>query len=144
VEFSNQATPFLWNIAHKPDSLNNPAIYVSLNADFFDVAVTGNNMLLLYNTFQYVNETDLLYYVLYVCKQLKLKTSDIPLVLSGELSSKPAYVDMLKQYLPATAYDAGQGIPPLASGLLPVVTYMFLNIFNLESCVSSVESIEAE
>ncbi len=92
-----------------PTSLDQYTIYVGLNADFFDIAVTGNGKLLLYNTFQYVNETDLLYYVLYVCRQLSLTSQDIPLKLSGELSSRLVYFETLKQYFPAIDYDEACG-----------------------------------
>jgi len=117
---------------------------VGLNADFFDVAVTGNGKLLLYNTFQYVNETDLLYYVLYVCKQLSLKTNDLPLILSGEMSSRLVYSEILKQYLPDTASDTAAGLPAISNGLSPALTYKYLNLFNLQACALSVESIKAE
>jgi hypothetical protein len=144
VEFSSQATPFLWNVSNQSGPVGIPAMYVGLNADFFDVAVTEGGKLLLYNTFQYVNETDLLYYVLYVCKQHSLKTSDLPLILSGELSSRLVYSEMLKQYLPATAHDAAAGLPPVATGLSPSLSYKYLNLFNLQACALSVESIKAE
>jgi len=144
VEFSSQASPFLWNVSNQSGSLNNTAMYVGLNAGFFDVAVTGDGKLLLYNTFQYVNETDLLYYVLYVCKQLSLKTNDLPLILSGEMSSRLVYSEMLKQYLPATDHDAAAGLPPVSPGLSPALAYKYLNLFNLQACALSVESIKAE
>jgi hypothetical protein len=144
VEFSSQASPFLWNVSNQSESLNNTAMYVGLNADFFDVAVTGSSKLLLYNTFQYVNETDLLYYVLYVCKQLSLKTKDLPLILSGEMSSRLVYSEMLRQYLPATDHDAAAGLPAVSTGLTPSITYKYLNLFNLQACALSVESIKAE
>ncbi len=144
VEFSSQTSPFLWNVSNQSGSLNNTAMYVGLNADFFDVAVTGEGKLLLYNTFQYVNETDLLYYVLYVCKQLSLKTTDLPLILSGEMSSRLVYSEMLKQYLPATDRDAAAGHPPISNGLSPAITYKYLNLLNLQACALSVESIKAE
>jgi hypothetical protein len=144
VEFSSQTSPFLWNVLNQSGSLNNTAMYVGLNADFFDVAVTGIGKLLLYNTFQYVNETDLLYYVLYVCKQLSLKTNDLPLILSGEMSSRLVFSEMLKQYLPATDRDAAAGLPPVSNGLSPALAYKYLNLFNLQACALSVESIKAE
>jgi hypothetical protein len=143
VEFSNQATPFLLNVSVDKRFRKNPVIHVGLNSDFFDIAVMEGDKLLLYNTFQFVNETDLLYYILFVCKQLSLKTADIPLVLSGELSSRLTYFETVKRYLPATSYDTASVNPPLASGLMPVVTYKYLNLFNLQACELSAESIKA-
>lgn len=144
VEISSQTSPFLWNVSNQSGSMNNSVMYVGINADFFDVAVTGGGKLLLYNTFQYVNETDLLYYVLYVCKQLSLKTTDIPLILSGEMSSRPVYSEMLKKYLPKTGHDAATGHPNATTALSPALAYKFLNLFNLQACALSVESIKAD
>lgn len=144
VEFRSQASPFLWNVYNHSGSLNKTAMYVGLNADFFDVAVAGDGKLLLYNTFQYVNETDLLYYVLYICKQLSLKPNDLPLILSGEMSSVLVYSEMLKQYLPATDHDAAAGLPLVPNGLSPALNCKYLNLFNLQACELSVESIKAE
>jgi hypothetical protein len=144
VEFSSQASPFLWNVFNQSGSMNKTVLFVGINGDFFDVAVTGEGNLRLYNTFQYVNETDLLYYVLYVCKQLSLKTNELPLILSGEMSSRLAYSEMLKQYLPSTVHDSAAGLQPASSGLSPAIAYKFLNLFNLQACALSVESIKAE
>jgi hypothetical protein len=144
VEFSHQATPFLWHLTYQSGALNKPAVYVGLNSGFFDIAVTGNDKLKLYNTFEYVNETDLLYYILNVYKQLGMVTQEIPLMLSGELSSKLIYYDTLKQYIPAVRYDMDSGMPPVAPGLLPLVKYKYLNLLNLHNCVLSAEHIKAE
>lgn len=144
VEFSNQATPFLLNASVDKSIQKSPVIYAGLNSDFFDIAVNENGKLLLYNNFQFVNETDLLYYILFVCKQLSLKTADTPLLLSGELSSRLSFFETLKQYFPAVAYDAGRGLPPLAPALFPIIVYKYLNLFNLQACELSVESIKAE
>ena len=144
VEFSSQTTPFLLNLFIGKKSEKVPVIFVGLNTDFFDIAVKDKDKLLLYNTFQFVNETDLLYYVLFVCKQLSLKMQDIPLVISGELSSRLVYSETLKPYFPALQFDDAMAISPLASGLQPVMTYKYLNLFNLQACELSAESIKVE
>lgn len=141
VEIASQATPFIWNATR--GAMNHPMIHIGLNTDFFDLVVVGEGKLLLYNTFQYVSETDLLYYVMYVCKQLSMNPSDIPLILSGELSSRLAYLETLKAYFPGTRYHNAAGIAPFASALLPVVSYKYLNLFNLRACALSEENIKA-
>jgi hypothetical protein len=144
VEFSNQTTPFLWCLSHSGDALFKPMVYMSLNADFFDIAVTGEDKLRLYNTFQYMNETDLLYYVLYVCKQLQLSTLEIPLILSGEMSNRMDYYNTLKQYVPSVRYLSSNDLYPLTPGLQTLVTHKFMNLLYLNNCVLSAENIKAE
>jgi hypothetical protein len=139
VEFMNQTTPFLRHVANQQDSLVKPAMYVGLNPGFFDIACTGEGKLKLYNTFQYTNESDLLYYVIFVCNQLGFDTRQIPLYLSGEMSSKLSYYEILKQYIPETKYDEVVGVPLLAPGLKQLGSVRFLNLLNLQMCASSAE-----
>ena len=73
-----------------------------------------------------------------------LKTNDLPLILSGEMSSRLVYSEMLKQYLPNTDHDIAAELPPVPAGLSPALTYKYLNLFNLQACALSVESIKAE
>jgi|WetSurSiteA1Bulk_404760.scaffolds.fasta_scaffold00138_14 hypothetical protein len=134
VVFFNQTTPFLNHIGRENSMFTETAVHVSLNTGFFDVACTGDGNLKLYNTFPYVNESDLLYYVLYVCNQLRLDIQNIPLYLSGELSSKLSYLEILKQYIPGTSYAAVHGIPALAPALGQLNVVKFLNILNINTC----------
>jgi hypothetical protein len=144
AEFLNQTTPFLRHISHVQDAFMKPAVYVGLNPDFFDIACTGEGKLKLYNTFQYANENDLLYYVVFICNQMGFDTRNIPLNLSGELSSKISYYEILRQYIPNTRYDEVAGIPSLAPGLRQLNPVRFLNLLNLQMCVSSAEHIGVE
>jgi hypothetical protein len=144
VEISHQATPFLWHLSYQSEELNKAAVYTGLNPDFFDIAVMQNNELKLYNTFEFVNETDLLYYILSVYNQLGFEPREVPLVLSGELSSKLIYYDTLRQYIPAIRYDLDSGLPPLSSGLFSLVKHKYINILNLHNCVLSGEHIKEE
>ena len=138
VVFMNQTTPFLRHVTSIKNPLK-PAMYIGLHAGFFDVACMGSGQLKLYNTFQYVNESDLLYYVVFVCNQLGFDTRKIPLYLSGEHGSKLSYYNILKQYLPETKYDDALDISLMAPGLKQIDTYKFLNLLNLKMCASSAE-----
>lgn len=144
VEFMNQTTPFLRHITCKENALEQDSVYVGLNAGFFDIAATGQGKLKLYNTFQYASEQDLLYYVIFIYNQMKFEPLQVPLFLSGELSSRLTYYEILKQYIPGTQYDNISGIPSLAPGLRSLTPYRFLNLLNLQMCASSEENTAEE
>jgi hypothetical protein len=144
VECTNQTTPFLRHITSRKNALEQSAVYIGLNAGFFDIAATGQGKLLLYNSFQYSSEHDLLYYVIFVINQMKFDPLQVPLFLSGELSSRLTYYEILKQYVPGTKYDDVFGTPQLAPGLKSLTPYRFLNLLNLNMCVSSEEHTEDE
>ncbi len=139
VEFSNQTTPFLRQITSRKNALEQDAVYVGLNSGFFDIAATGQGKLQLYNSFQYTSENDLLYYVIFVINQMKFDPLQVPLFLSGELSSRLTYNEILRQYVPGTKYDDVSGIPQLAPGLKSLTPCRFLNLLNLQMCASSEE-----
>lgn len=141
--FFNQTTPFLRHIAVRPDTFTRPAVYVGLNSGFFDLAGTGDGKLRLYNTFQFVNESDLLYYVLYAYRQLNHDPQRIPLFISGDPGDGNVYFDILKQYLQGTGMDTDQGTPALSTALGQIRGVRFLNLLNLQLCASSVEHSEA-
>jgi hypothetical protein len=145
AEFMNQSTPFLRHITKQHQSSADPCVFLSLNHDFFDIACTAENRLLLYNTFQYAGENDLLYYILFVYHRIGFDVQKIPLKISGESSSKLSYWDLIRQYVSDTVYDEPAGIPGLAPGLKQLVTCKFLNLLNVQMCELSEEnSADAE
>lgn len=137
--FLNQATTFLKHITRDGNALFKSCVYVGLNPGFFDIACTGQGKLLLYNTFLYANETDLLYYILYIFKCMQFSPEKVPLVISGELSSKLSYLDPLKQCFSEVRCSDETGIPELASGIKQLNAYRFLNLLNVHTCVSSAD-----
>jgi hypothetical protein len=144
VEFMNQSTPFLRHIFNLPSFETKSAVYVCLNPAFFDIACIGEGKLKLYNTFQYGNESDLLYYIVFVCQQLGIDTRIIPLYLAGEMSSKLIFYEILKEYFPGTRYDELAGVPALAPGLRQVSSTRFFNLLNMQLCELSEEHTAAE
>lgn len=142
--FMHQATPFLLPGAGRNRLKEDHYVKIGINRDFFDVAVFRESHLQLYNTYPYVNETDLLYYVLYVLKEMRLEPQTAILFLSGEMSTRLLYYDTLKQYIPGLAYADAADTFTLAPSLYSISVHKFLNILTLHNCVSSVENTREE
>jgi hypothetical protein len=136
VEYLNQTTPFLRHIFNLPLNCSKKAIYISMNPAFFDIACMEEGKLILYNTFQYGNENDLLYYIMFVCQQVGVDPQTIPLRLAGEMSSKLTYYELIKEYFPGTRYDELIAVPALAPGLRQVSTTRYFNLLNMQLCES--------
>ena len=134
VKFFHQATPFIKSIFNKDVNKEGDCVYVNMNNKFIDIAVAAKGQLYLYNTFQYQNETDLLYFILYIYKQLNLNTRKNILLISGEQSDNMKYYNTLRKYVKSIKY-----LDPLNftfSGILEkLARHKFLNLFNLVSCV---------
>ena len=129
----HQATPFIRSIFRKYAGDENDSVYVSLNNRFIDIAVAGKNKLKLYNTFQFHNETDLLYFVLYVYKQLNIDTRSNQLFVSGELSDNQHIFRSLKRFINNVHYL--ESFDFIFSGALARLNkHKYFNLFNLVSC----------
>jgi hypothetical protein len=134
VKLFHQATPFIKSIFEKDIDREGDCVYVNMNNKFIDIAVASRDRLYLYNTFQYQNETDLLYFVLYIYKQLNLNTQKNKLFISGEQSDNIKYFNALKKYIKSIKYM--EPFDFIFSGILgQLARHKFLNLFNLVSCV---------
>ncbi|MBN1159385.1 MAG: DUF3822 family protein [Bacteroidales bacterium] len=142
IIFAQQATPFLWPAVKSSGYSGGYRIEAGLNHDFLDVAVFSDHKLLLYNTFQYKDENDLLYFMLYICKRMDIDVREVPLIISGELCTKLVLFDTLKKYIPELSYADAPDTCSLAPGLFAVSFYKFQNLLSLHICVSSEENTE--
>ncbi|MFO7659116.1 MAG: DUF3822 family protein [Bacteroidales bacterium] len=132
INYFHQATPFVK--ASLTDFPQPDALHLNLNAGFFDIAVKQQGKLVLYNTFLYRNETDLLYYVLYIINQLRIDPGTIPLTLSGELSDRVAYQDALARFIANMMYY--EPASPSFSGIFERINkHKYFNLFYLYNCV---------
>jgi hypothetical protein len=144
VEFLSQTTPFLKYLTVMKDTFKDHIVYVGLNPDFFDIACMSDSHLRLYNTFQYTSENDLLYFILYVYRQLAFDPDKVPLLIAGEHSSKISYYEILKQYITQLKYaDISKNVL-LAPALQELNVVKFLNLLNIKACASLAEYTKEE
>ncbi len=105
IKFLHQSTKLIEiGIKHSSD-LN---VVLGLNAGFFDIAIIEQNSLLLYNSFEYTNPQDFIYFFLYPLFQLKLDPSEIIVSLVGEESQNKAIIEVLKTKVHSITYPCSQ------------------------------------
>jgi len=133
VRFYHQAMPFIEKISEYSDNRQKQIMAVNINHHFFDAAVSSSGRLKLYNTFQYKEPTDLLYFILYIGNQFEMDPLHMELVLSGELSDMMSYRDAIREYIPGvqTLKTADNN---LAEGLAKVKESNYFTLFNLIHC----------
>jgi hypothetical protein len=134
ARFFSQATPLLTHVLKRNQELEANRVYIQLNKDFFDMVIIQDRKLTLYNSFLFVNSTDLLYFVLYVCKQLKIETKSTVFILFGERSAEAALLKELKAYLPRLFPDERNGTLPADKLLKPAFQQRFFSLIHLHQC----------
>jgi hypothetical protein len=135
VEFYNQATPLLFYADKLIAENSGKGVIINLNKEFFDIIVIQNNKLKFINTFLYVNPVDLLYFILFACKQLKIDTKKTAFHLTGELSNDLKLTTELSDYIPNlkkvfTLYDI-----ELSDDLRKIDTSRHFTVLHLAKCV---------
>jgi hypothetical protein len=131
LKIYHQATPFIKSALKdfKPSS----SVHINLNTGFFDVVIKQGNRLILYNTFLYQNETDMLYYVLFIINQLKLSPEKIPMTICGEMSDRVSFQESLSKFIPKLMY-----LEPVSPGFSNVFErlnrHKYFNLFYLYNC----------
>jgi hypothetical protein len=133
VRFFHQAMPYIEKVSEYSDIRQKQIMAVNINHYFIDLAVSSDGKLKLYNTFQYKEQTDLLYFILYICKQFEIDPLHLELVLSGELSDLMSYRDTIREYIPGVqTLKTGENM--LAEGLTKVKESTYFTLFNLIHC----------
>lgn len=131
LKIYHQATPFIKSALK--DFRPSSSVHINLNPGFFDIIIRQGEKLKLYNTFLYQNDTDMLYYVLFIINQLKLNPETIPVTICGEMSDRISYQESLSKYIPKMMY-----LEPVSPGFSSVFErisrHKFFNLFYLYNC----------
>ncbi len=132
IKFYHQSTPLINSIM-----TNHPGrekVFVNMNNLFFDIAVVKTKGLALYNSFAYQQESDLLYFILYVYNQLGLSPETAELVLSGENAGTTKYYNALKNYVTFVKYNSPDAKFGYIGEFDKINKYSYLNLFNVMNC----------
>lgn len=104
VQFYNHATPLLINTLSGTSGSQPEKVIVQLSKEFFDIIVIKEGKLKLYNTFLYAGNTDLIYFILYACKQLNIDPKKKPFLFTGEVTPGDPLISEMKPYIPALRF----------------------------------------
>ncbi|HLV14734.1 MAG TPA: DUF3822 family protein [Xanthomarina sp.] len=77
----------------------NVKLYVHVNKDHFEIVVSNQGKLNLYNTFDYSSKEDFIYYILFTIEQLKLNPEKINVVLLGDIEQESNLYEILYKYI---------------------------------------------
>ncbi|MEW4924570.1 DUF3822 family protein [Algibacter sp. 2305UL17-15] len=94
--FKHFSTLLLENILEKAD---NGKMYVHVADKHFEIIIISNGKLALYNTFEYKNEKDFIYYILFAAEQLNLNPETLNLVLLGAINEDDELYKIAYQYI---------------------------------------------
>lgn len=79
---------------------NTHHLFIDIHDHYFDLLLTQNNNIRLFNSFIYQSVNDIIYYALNCLKQCHINKENLQTVLSGNLVNDPILTNTLGNYLP--------------------------------------------
>jgi hypothetical protein len=132
--FFNQATPLLVNTGKLLSGEQKTALLLQLNKEFFDIAAFSRGKLQLYNSFLYTDSNDLLYFILYVCKQLRFDTRHTLLIPVGEYAGDRQIINNLSVFAQPVDNNTPLTNPNRCTSLESLDVNRFYALLNLVHC----------
>ncbi len=133
IRFYHQAMPFIEKVLEYSTANQKEVVAIGLYHHFFDIMISSGDKLKLYNTFQYNGPNDVLYFILFICKQFNINPRQLELLLSGELSDLMTYSEAIREYIPGMQYMKSAG-SSLADGLTRIKESRYFTLLNLAAC----------
>lgn len=104
AEIAHQLQSLLAISKHTSDRSFRDTLIVQIHGDFMDVLYYYNSEIKYLNTFKTEADTDMVYFMLSVCEQLKLNSEKFAVVLMGNISNTSAAVGLMKKYIPEVRF----------------------------------------
>jgi len=115
---------------------NDKKLVIHYRSGYFDIVALNGKDLILYNFFNCRTKEDFVYYILFVCEQLKLNPENLNLVLAGEIEKKSDYYSLLYKYIRNISFGERSDRLEYSYLLDEVPKQFYYNLFNQYLCVS--------
>jgi hypothetical protein len=74
------------------------SVYIHLYENYFEVVLKNNHQLILYNTYTYQNNDDILYYLHWLIKNMEINVKQNTFILTGWLDKKNDLIKKMKDF----------------------------------------------
>lgn len=133
AQFYNQQIPLIDTILFKHHS-ESKKVFVNINDDFIDIAISQKGKLLFYNAFNYKSDNDILYFIVNIYEQQALNTEHTELVISGIKDKKSEFYAMLKEFIAFVKFEKNPDEFTYSYTFSKIPEHTFTNLFNLQLC----------
>jgi len=116
-EFKHFSTILIESILTIEKHSSSTKMYVNVCVSHFEIIIVENNLLKLYNTFEYSTKEDFIYYILFAAEQLQLNPEEFQLHLIGTVNTEDdlykiayKYIRNVKIHTPQYKYNSSAEI----------------------------------
>lgn len=136
VKMLHHSTTLLESLMLQYKLQNARKVIVHVQLSHFEVVVLEGKNLLLYNSFAHQTSEDFIYYLLFVCEQMKLNPEQLELVLLGEIERNSAIYTILHKYIRNIRFGERTDSFEYSYKLDEIPKHFYYNLFNQYLCIS--------
>jgi hypothetical protein len=134
VSYYHHGIPFLsYHLQNAPD--HKKITGLSVYDHFIDIGIFSREKLHFYNTFQWSAHEDILYYLLYIYKQLELDVSTHELYVTGSTENQRELKKLIDGYIKKSHYQKPPGEFTYSYTFRKELANCYTNLFRLSLCV---------
>jgi hypothetical protein len=134
VKFNHHSSALLEGLLTSYKNQPEQRIFVHVQASHFELVALKEKELFFYNSFRHQASEDFIYYLLYVCEQLKLNPETAELVLLGEVERNSAIYSIIYKYVRHVRFGARNEIFSYARGFTDIPDHFHYNLLNQFLC----------
>lgn len=135
VKFNHHSSPLLESLLTSYKNSQEKQLFIHVQASHFEIVVIKGKELLFYNSFKHQTSEDFIYYLLFVCEQLKLNPESIELFLLGEVEKNSALYSIIYKYIRNVKFGTRSEIFGYARGFTDLPSHFHYNLLNQYLCV---------
>ncbi|NCO63634.1 MAG: DUF3822 family protein [Flavobacteriales bacterium] len=97
--YKHFSTILIENILAIDKNSESQKVYVHVESNHFEIVILDKGNLIIYNTFEYSNEEDFMYYLLFTIEQLQLNPETIKVLFLGQIKKEDPLYKIAYQYI---------------------------------------------
>ncbi|UNY98657.1 DUF3822 family protein [Zhouia spongiae] len=129
-EYKHTASILVENLLHKAPKTLETVMFVNVHKGHFELVVSKNSKLLLYNRFTYQTKEDFIYYILFTAEQLQLNPEHFSLYLLGEIEEDSDLYKTAYTYVKYVEFGSNYNNFTFNSNVGPVANHRHFILLN--------------
>ncbi|SMO65822.1 DUF3822 family protein [Solitalea koreensis] len=130
-----EGTPMIEGVLRQSKNFNKTALFLNIEKNYLEIAFVANNQLQFFNRFTFNTLDEMIYWPLFVCKQLNLDPKEIQLVLLGFVKSGSEISDLIHLYFKNVNFGSVPAGITYSKSMQKIPQHLFHTLLYLQQCV---------
>jgi hypothetical protein len=130
-----EGTPMIEGVMTQNKGADKKALFLNIEKNYLEIAYVNGETLEFFNRFKFSTLDEMIYWPLFVCKQLKLDSKEVRLILLGFLKSGSDISDLIHLYFKNVSFGHMPKGINYSNSMQQVPQHLFHTLLYLQQCV---------